>query len=119
MIQTPYSGGVRLGDDHHFVVDPLGKQYVGEPGPDVDRAWNNLLRGLSCPLLPCLFTCSVSVIRILMTTGLNIDLRPDEITSPVNTFQWPESGNYFTGLEVYHSLHCLVYPLPFLPSFLP
>ena len=25
-----------------------------------------------------------------------------------STFQWPESGNYFTGLEVYHLLHCLV-----------
>ncbi|KAK2007131.1 hypothetical protein LZ32DRAFT_542501 [Colletotrichum eremochloae] len=23
------------------------------------------------------------------------------------TFQWPESGLYFTGLEVFHSLHCL------------
>ena len=25
-----------------------------------------------------------------------------------STFQWPESGNYFTGLDVYHLLHCLV-----------
>lgn len=24
------------------------------------------------------------------------------------TYQWTESGSYFTGLEVFHSLHCLV-----------
>jgi hypothetical protein len=24
------------------------------------------------------------------------------------TFQWPESGLFLTGLDVYHSLHCLV-----------
>jgi len=41
--------------------------------------------------------------------GLNIDLTEDEFDAGTfHTFQWPESGLYFTGLEVFHSLHCLV-----------
>jgi hypothetical protein len=41
-------------------------------------------------------------------TGLNIDLDESEADLDGRTFQWPESGEYFTGLEVFHSLHCLV-----------
>lgn len=40
--------------------------------------------------------------------GLNIDLDPSEVNLEGKTFQWPDSGRYFTGLEVFHSLHCLV-----------
>jgi hypothetical protein len=40
--------------------------------------------------------------------GLNLDLDATEYDPAGNTYQWEESGLYFTGLEVYHSLHCLV-----------
>ncbi|KAH8892556.1 hypothetical protein GQ53DRAFT_840912 [Thozetella sp. PMI_491] len=78
-----YSGGVELDRQGNFVTDQGGQEYVGPPSPAVDKAWRALL------------------------TGLNLDLGKDEIDMSGWTFQWPESGLFFTGLEVYHSLHCL------------
>jgi hypothetical protein len=49
-----------------------------------------------------------------VAAGLNIDLSAAESGLRGRTFQWPDSGLYFTGLEVFHSLHCLVrvlYPI--------
>jgi hypothetical protein len=45
---------------------------------------------------------------ISTVAGLNIDVHEHEVDLADSTFRWPESGLYFTGLEVYHSLHCLV-----------
>ncbi|KAK4445452.1 hypothetical protein QBC34DRAFT_487277 [Podospora aff. communis PSN243] len=78
-----FSGGVELDQHGHFTVDPSGSQYVGDPSPEVDRAWVELLN------------------------GLNLDLDATEYDPAGKTYQWEESGLYFTGLEVYHSLHCL------------
>ncbi|KAH9904442.1 hypothetical protein F4778DRAFT_732459 [Xylariomycetidae sp. FL2044] len=84
LTQYSYSGGVQLNDDGEFMTDDSDKKkYVGHPTPEVDQAWRDLM------------------------LGLNIDLDSAEIGSSPDTFQWPESGLYFSGLEVYHSLHCL------------
>jgi hypothetical protein len=40
--------------------------------------------------------------------GLNINLDVFDPSMSDNAFKWPGSGKYFTGLEVFHSLHCLV-----------
>ncbi|EED21439.1 conserved hypothetical protein [Talaromyces stipitatus ATCC 10500] len=82
LIVKTFTGGVELDDAGNFYTDDGGHEYVGPPGPEVDEAWETLL-------------------------GLNLDLDEDEVVLKGSTFQWPESGNYFTGIDVYHSLHCL------------
>lgn len=37
---------------------------------------------------------------------MNIDLHGQD-GAAAKTYQWPETGAFFTGLEVFHSLHCL------------
>ncbi len=61
------------------------------------------------PTMPTDGRCSYS-----QPLGLHLDLSKDEMDMTGWTFQWPESGLFFTGVEVYHSLHCLVL---FLVSF--
>lgn len=43
-----------------------------------------------------------------MNQGLNINLKGSDANLEGRTIQWPDSDRYFTGLEVFHSLHCLV-----------
>ncbi|KAI1164684.1 hypothetical protein F5B18DRAFT_231556 [Nemania serpens] len=83
VIEKVYGGGVNLNSEGEFVADEEGHEYIGPPSKKVDDAWNRLLE------------------------GTNIDVSPDEADLSASTFRWPESGLYFTGLEVYHSLHCL------------
>ena len=45
---------------------------------------------------------------LIIFLGLNVDLGSSESQLQGRTFQWPDTGLYFTGLEVFHSLHCLV-----------
>ncbi|KAM3548314.1 hypothetical protein MY1884_009231 [Beauveria asiatica] len=82
LIQTRYTGGVELDHAGHFSTDASGPQYVGNSSKVIDLEWEKLL------------------------SGLNLDLTDKDIGSTA-TFQWPESGMHLTGLEVYHSLHCL------------
>ncbi|KAH0425943.1 hypothetical protein CcaCcLH18_10647 [Colletotrichum camelliae] len=81
MTQNEFTGGVKLDEDGKFFTDHGSLQYVAPPSPEVDKAWGKLL------------------------SGLNIDLESPELEG--RTFRWPETGLYFTGLEVFHSLHCL------------
>ncbi|KAE8554275.1 hypothetical protein EYB25_002813 [Talaromyces marneffei] len=83
LVVKTFSGGVDLDDAGNFVMDDGGHEFIGPPGPAVDEAWETLLG------------------------GLNLDFSENEVVLKDSTFQWPESGNYFTGLDVYHSLHCL------------
>ncbi|KAI3322300.1 hypothetical protein HD806DRAFT_501649 [Xylariaceae sp. AK1471] len=83
LIENTYSGGVNLNADGKFIADEGGHEFVGPPSDKVDLAWERLM------------------------SGLNINLSHDEVDLSASTFQWPESGLYFSGLEVYHSLHCL------------
>ncbi|KAI0127131.1 hypothetical protein BJ170DRAFT_708094 [Xylariales sp. AK1849] len=83
LIEHHFSGGVELDEHGHFFTDPGRLQYVGRPKPEIDDAWAFLL------------------------SGLNLDLDAADLGPTVRTYQWPESGLYFTGLEVFHSLHCL------------
>ncbi|KAI0187049.1 hypothetical protein EV127DRAFT_437226 [Xylaria flabelliformis] len=83
LVVQRFSGGVDLDKEDHFVMDQKGQEYIGPPGPAVDKAWEMLLG------------------------GLNLDFDKTEVDLGESTFQWPESGLYFSGLDVYHSLHCL------------
>ncbi|KAI1349996.1 hypothetical protein F5Y01DRAFT_316149 [Xylaria sp. FL0043] len=78
-----FSGGVKLDTEGHFFTDDEGREFVGSPDPAIDKAWEMLLE------------------------GLNLDFDKTEVDLGESTFQWPESGFYFSGLDVFHSLHCL------------
>ncbi|KAK0631175.1 hypothetical protein B0T17DRAFT_553691 [Bombardia bombarda] len=83
LTKSVYNGEVELKSDGSFFMDPASQQYVSKPSIEVDMAWTRLL------------------------DGLNIDIDQSEADLEGKTFKWPESGTYFTGLEVFHSLHCL------------
>ncbi|KAK3312967.1 hypothetical protein B0H66DRAFT_644099 [Apodospora peruviana] len=86
LTEYTFSGGVDLDQDGRFFVSQEGHQYVGDPTltPGIDDAWDHL------------------------QAGLNIDLDGDDDANLTGTtYQWPDTGRYFTGLEVFHSLHCL------------
>ena len=55
------------------------------------------------------FTTAFNVNGITCTSALSIIFDEHDVDLADSTFQWPESGFYFSGLDVYHSLHCLVY----------
>ncbi|KAH8805282.1 hypothetical protein F5884DRAFT_823040 [Xylogone sp. PMI_703] len=83
LVKKKFYGGVELNGEGSFVADETGHEYVGPPSPAVDKAWGKLM------------------------DGLNLDLDKSEADLSNSTFQWPDTGLYFTGLEMYHSLHCL------------
>ncbi|KAE8163765.1 hypothetical protein BDV40DRAFT_299109 [Aspergillus tamarii] len=83
LIQYGFNGGVKLDENGNYFTDHGGHEYVGSPTPEIDRAWDLLL------------------------SGLNIDLASSNANLDGRTIQWPDSDRYFTGLEVFHSLHCL------------
>ncbi|KAK6592618.1 hypothetical protein H4I96_11849 [Botrytis cinerea] len=58
-------------------------QYVGEPSPEIDSAWNQLLK------------------------GQYMNLVGDEATSMVERTWKDEHGNYEVALDVMHTLHCV------------
>jgi len=104
LIVKPFSGGVEIHGENNFVTDPGGHEYVGPPAPGIDQAWDLLLEGLYIGL-------KAENILAYGYLGLNLDFNQREIDLAGSTFQWPESGFYFSGLDVYHSLHCLVCPV--------
>jgi len=82
VIQYHFTGGVKTDQDGHFFIDhaSMNEQYAGSPTPAIDQAWFDLLSDL----------------RGSEAKGLH-----------GRTFMWPETDLHFTGLEVFHSLHCL------------
>ncbi|XXG96880.1 hypothetical protein Hte_003171 [Hypoxylon texense] len=83
LVEKAFNGGVSFDGEGNLVADQGGHEYIGPPSPAVDDAWEALLE------------------------GLNLDFSKDEVDLTGSTFQWPETGLYFSGLDVYHSLHCL------------
>ncbi|PKK41765.1 hypothetical protein CI102_12568, partial [Trichoderma harzianum] len=84
LIQQRFTGGEEIDHNGNFVKDQRGSEYIGSPSPEVDAVWDRLL------------------------LGMNIDIPGDaNAVMAGKTYQWTESGSYFTGLEVFHSLHCL------------
>ena len=47
MKKVKFTGGLKFDDNGttYRAVDPLVTQYVGEPTPELDRAWRALIRG--------------------------------------------------------------------------
>ncbi|KIW07188.1 uncharacterized protein PV09_02054 [Verruconis gallopava] len=86
LVKMRFDGGVKIDKNGTFVQDQIvgGRKYTGKPSLAVDLSWFELL------------------------SGLNIDLSGDDADGLAeHTLQWPDSDKYFSGLEVFHSLHCL------------
>ncbi|KAH7336737.1 hypothetical protein BKA65DRAFT_402190 [Rhexocercosporidium sp. MPI-PUGE-AT-0058] len=83
IVQRTYGGEIQVDEDGNYFTDGRGDLYGGAPSPAVDDAWHSLLE------------------------GLNIGFTSSEVDLGNSTFKWPGSGDYFSGLEVFHSLHCL------------
>jgi len=82
LVESTFDGGVELDDAGNYISKP--SKYVGKPSKDVDRQWYALM------------------------TGLNLDLPLEEAEGiENNTYNWEDTDLYFTGLGVFHSLHCL------------
>ncbi|TLD09549.1 hypothetical protein PspLS_11843 [Pyricularia sp. CBS 133598] len=83
LVQYHFSGGIRLEGDK-FIAEQTedDKKYVEPPSHAVDTMWYNL------------------------QAGLNLDLAASE-NAGMDTMKWPDSDQYFAGIEMYHSLHCL------------
>jgi len=58
-------------------------QYVGPPSDAIYNAWFDLIE------------------------PINLDLVGDEARDLPDTYIWPGTDSHFTGVTVYHSLHCL------------
>ncbi|KAH8821797.1 hypothetical protein F5884DRAFT_769083 [Xylogone sp. PMI_703] len=63
-------------------TDPTEPQYVGEPGPAIDKAWHDLLDGLYIGLN------GYEARTVMYKTGI-------------------EKGGYLVSTDVMHTLHCL------------
>ncbi|RDW76017.1 hypothetical protein BP5796_06838 [Coleophoma crateriformis] len=86
LINRQFSGGLMIHSNGSWYreIDEAKLQYVGEPRRDLDDAWNELL------------------------AGMNIDLPANEAEDMRDkTWKWPETELYFTGVNVFHGLHCL------------
>lgn len=64
------------------------------------------LRLLSSPSHICKRARVINLRTDDRPTGLNVDLKRDQ-SANADSWQWPDDGSYFSGLEVFHSLHCL------------
>ncbi|KAK4443761.1 hypothetical protein QBC34DRAFT_452359 [Podospora aff. communis PSN243] len=91
VVLKDFTGGLGLDWDRQLVRVDGGHEYIGKPSREVDEAWGRLLEGILTFLRPRQY----------------VDLDKDEMDMTGWTFQWPESGLFLTGLDVYHSLHCL------------
>ncbi|KAH8805515.1 hypothetical protein F5884DRAFT_835828 [Xylogone sp. PMI_703] len=86
LVEIAFTGGIKLDRDNKtfYREKGTGTQYVGRPSPEIDQAWDNLL------------------------LGLNFDVSPGQVMHlQEETYKWPSDQQYFLGLDVFHSLHCL------------
>lgn len=84
-----------------FDVNPdIDSMYVGEPRPELDSAWHDLLQSkLQIVLL----------LLMLKNADQNIQVSADEMRKLGRLEEGVElpTGGYFASLMVYHQLHCL------------
>ncbi|KIX93903.1 uncharacterized protein Z520_10240 [Fonsecaea multimorphosa CBS 102226] len=84
--QVRFTGGLLVTENGTLYrpVDPNEPQYVGEPSPDIDRNWADLLY------------------------APEVGLYGEDAAQLVGkTYQMPESGAYRSALDVFHTLHCV------------
>ncbi|KAI1261337.1 hypothetical protein F5Y18DRAFT_401683 [Xylariaceae sp. FL1019] len=86
LIESRYTGGIQVDQNGKLYreVNPSEPQYAGEPSPEIDKAWDD----------------------ILGATDLRLDM--DELYGAErNSVHTADGKGVLITLDVYHSLHCL------------
>ncbi|KAF5702304.1 hypothetical protein FMUND_13539 [Fusarium mundagurra] len=102
--QKKFSGNVKFlsNGTEVLILDPLEPVYVGNPHPDIDLAWDKLLKGRY-------FSLSEEEAKKVWGPGYKVYMDRAE-------------GGFTGGFDVFHSLHCLnqirkaLYPDYYLPT---
>lgn len=101
--QVHFTGGPAFhADGKLYIPNPPKVNYVGQPSPEVDQAWEELIWGMPLPSLKLHLT----------TLGSYFSATEDEVKA-----QWPNNweefwdemrGGYTVGVDMFHTLHCVV-----------
>ncbi|KAF3022018.1 hypothetical protein E8E14_012277 [Neopestalotiopsis sp. 37M] len=85
LVEYRFTGGIQV--DHegklYREINPMEPQYAGEPSPEIDKAWDDLL-----------------------TVDLNLDLN-DLHGAERASVPTADGKGVLISLDVYHSLHCI------------
>ncbi|OAQ65413.1 hypothetical protein VFPPC_14065 [Pochonia chlamydosporia 170] len=86
--EVAFTGGLLYHDNGTLYreIDETKPQYVGQPGPHIDKAWEDLMSALE-----------------VVIEGKEAE--ESEIQG--KTIQEPDGNSYRLSLDVYHSLHCV------------
>lgn len=88
--------------NRHLTRDPDTPSFMGQPRPELDEAWHDLLEGV---FLHIVILCCQLIIDI----GTLIKYSAEELKKAGNaTSVAHKDGGYVGGLGISHSLHCLV-----------
>ncbi|KUL81715.1 hypothetical protein ZTR_09659 [Talaromyces verruculosus] len=88
LVQTTFTGGVNFTPEGEEVLGP--SVYVGEPGPEIDEAWNAIIGGES-------HYFSISEAEAKQLWGPSYEKYRDR-----------GHGGWTGTLDLFHCLHCLV-----------
>lgn len=76
-------------------IDPSEPQYVGEPGPELDATWNDLLRGMGCFQMSLCKSSSVNTYNLTLIDEI-IELSEEEASQFTPAMRpFPDSGKYY------------------------
>lgn len=86
-----------------------GNVFVGEPRPELENAWHNLLQRMFLRALQSLFAKEY--------LDDNIRMPLDDFESDSSVVELADGSGAIAQLSVFHGLHCLV-GLHYIPYFL-
>ncbi|CAG8951655.1 hypothetical protein HYFRA_00005455 [Hymenoscyphus fraxineus] len=86
LIEYQFTGGIQVDHDGKLYreVNPLEPQYAGEPSPEIDKAWDDLLSAVDLSL-------DISELHGVEKTSVHT----------------ADGKSVLISLDVYHSLHCI------------
>ncbi|RDW91741.1 hypothetical protein BP5796_02906 [Coleophoma crateriformis] len=86
LVEYAFTGGIQIDENGKLYreVDPSKPQYAGEPSPEIDKAWDDLLE------------------------AVDLILPVEEVHgAEAESIHTPDGKGVFISLDVYHSLHCV------------
>jgi hypothetical protein len=88
--------------------NPGNATYTGNPSPEVDAAWEELVGGM-CQLLPILIVTLLTLSREIERDFLITEEEAKALWPSDYQMHWDNRhGGYWVGLEMFHALHCVV-----------
>jgi hypothetical protein len=106
--EVKFNGGPSFHENKTlYIPNPDPIRYVGTPSAEIDKAWEDLTDGKSENILRRTMADGLTLARyILITEEEARDTWGEEYVE----FWDPYRGGYEVGLDVFHTLHCLVSP---------